>query len=300
MIDIRQCLVLDAIAQQGSLAGAGRALQWSQPTVAHHLASLERELGGLAVRRSAIGAQLTALGEMALQHCSRILDQAERLESDAREFIGAYARRLRLGVIPTVGAQLLPQTLLSLEDTFTVSVIEAENERLNDDVLKGSLDVAIVTSGPLLHEHGRKTMIGLDRLLLAVPADSPLAGRTEVRIAELPNERWILAKTRDDAADRALIYAAKEAGFEPLASKRTDNYATVIGYVRAGFGVALIPGLATAMISNGVATIPITPRIDRTFWAVGRPGLNATVETEVASAFQLALRQWNAAADYAQ
>lgn len=286
-------MVLDAVARHGSLAAAGRALRWSQPTVAHHLAALERELGGPTVIRSAQGATLTPLGELALGHCTEILSQVERLKNEATTALGSQEQQLRLGVIPTVGAQLLPQVLHDLDQHYTVTVIEAENDALNDEVLRGAIDIAIVTSGPLLHEHGRKVRIGTDQLLLGVAKHSTLAKRQEVSIAELPGESWILAKTHDDAADRALLYAAKAAGFEPRVSKRSDNYATVLGYVRAGFGVALVPSLAAGLNSHGVTTVAIRPRIDRTLWAVARPGLSTAVEERVATLFRTALSSWN-------
>lgn len=284
-------MVLDAIARRGSLAGAGRALQWSQPTVTHHLAALERELEAPVVRRGPNGCTLTPLGEMVLEHCAAILQRANRMKSEAADFQGRESARLHLGVIPTIGARLLPQALGELEEHFTVVVTEAENERLNEDVLGGNIDIALVTSGPLLNEHGQKTRVGSDQLLLVVPENSPLAERTEVSIAELAEQRWIFARSSDDAADRALVYTAKAAGFEVQVAKRSDNYATVIGYVRANFGIALLPELATELISSGVRVIPVVPRIDRTIWVVSRPGLPSETESYVAGLFHSILDQ---------
>lgn len=285
-------MALDAVHRHGSLAAGARALQWSQPTIAHHLGAIERELGGLVAIRSSGGATLTPLGELALEHSEVILAEVNRLEIRARAFVGNESASLRIGVIPTVGAQLLAPALVELETTFSITVAEAENETLNGEVLSGALDIAIVSSGPLLNEHGRKIEVGRDQLLLAVRADSALARHSSTQLADLAGEHWILAKSADDAADRALLYAAKDAGFEPNVSRRSDNYLTVLGFVAAGFGIALVPELASRSVPAGVALVRVEPQIERTIWAVPRPGLRTDIATQVASVFGNSFTNW--------
>ena len=48
-----------AVAQHGSLSGAGRALGGSQPTMGRHVSALETELGVRLFERTAGGLELT-------------------------------------------------------------------------------------------------------------------------------------------------------------------------------------------------------------------------------------------------
>ena len=65
-----------AIARAGTLGGAGRALQQSQPTMGRRLKALEKALGQSLFQRTAQGFVLTDEGSAVLSH-------AERMEADA-------------------------------------------------------------------------------------------------------------------------------------------------------------------------------------------------------------------------
>ncbi|MFZ3492846.1 LysR family transcriptional regulator [Streptomyces sp. 5.8] len=75
-LEVRHLQVLRSIAQEGSLAGAARALHYSQPTITHHLATMEAYLGAPLVQRGPRGALLTELGESLLPHAEAVLDAA--------------------------------------------------------------------------------------------------------------------------------------------------------------------------------------------------------------------------------
>jgi DNA-binding transcriptional LysR family regulator len=79
-------------------------------------------------------------------------------------------------------------------------------------------------------------------LALAVPARHPLAGRTEVSLAEaagddfvMPRPSWALRTLTDE------LCAA--AGFTPRVLFECDDLSVVTGFVRSGLGVAVVPAV---------------------------------------------------------
>ena len=84
MNDLRQLEALLAVHAEGSVTGAARNLQWSQPTVDYHLKNLERTVGSAVLLRSPRGSVLTPVGMLLLELGQEILMLRDRALRDAR------------------------------------------------------------------------------------------------------------------------------------------------------------------------------------------------------------------------
>ncbi|WP_286160370.1 helix-turn-helix domain-containing protein [Streptomyces yunnanensis] len=72
MLELRHFQVLRAIAHEDSLAGAARALRYTQPTVTYHLTTLESHFGAPLFHRGPRGAALTEVGKALLPHAEAV------------------------------------------------------------------------------------------------------------------------------------------------------------------------------------------------------------------------------------
>ena len=250
MLDLRQLAALQAIARTGSLAAAARDLYVSQPTVTHHLDSLERTLGARLVERGPRGTSLTDIGRVLLSHGEAVLDRLASAEAEVRALAAQGVATLRVGTFPSAGATLLPRALGATQEQTGVrfELREAETPELLDALEEGSLHAALVYSdliaGLDVPAGWTRTRLMEDPFLLALPKGHPLARAARVRLGELAEEGWILARDPDDPVDRALLGAAARQGFTPRAVLRTDDFQVSFGFVAAGLGIALVPGLA--------------------------------------------------------
>ncbi|PBC71195.1 DNA-binding transcriptional LysR family regulator [Streptomyces sp. TLI_235] len=248
MLDLRHLQVLRAIAREGSLAAAGRALRHSQPTVSHHLATLEAHFRTPLVHRGARGAVLTEAGLALLPHAEAVLDRIKVAEREIADLVEHGAATLRVGTFPTAGALLLPPAVRTLHRAGVhIALTEGELPALLAGLRSRQLQVALVYSRPDggldLGEEFVVHPLLEDPLLLVLPADHPQAARERVPLAALRGEGWILGLSESDQVDRVLFRACADQGFEPVPVLRTDDYGVLQGFVAAGVGVALLPRL---------------------------------------------------------
>lgn len=85
MIETKQLLVLQQIAQQQSVSKAAKQLNLSQPAISHILAKLETQAGGSLFDRSHKQMRLTALGQHCLNHAQPILGQLQQLQKSLQQ-----------------------------------------------------------------------------------------------------------------------------------------------------------------------------------------------------------------------
>jgi DNA-binding transcriptional LysR family regulator len=131
----------------------------------------------------------------------------------------------------------------------------------------GELDVALVLL-PLETEGPFRAVEALrDPYVLVVAADSPLAAETHdmtlEKIAELP-----LVGHRDSSCQRRLEAVIRASAGEPRIAFRSNDNATVQGFVAAGLGSALVPSLTVDERDDRVVARPVRGLAPRTIGLV--------------------------------
>ncbi|MFG2983850.1 LysR family transcriptional regulator [Streptomyces sp. NPDC048258] len=262
MLELRHLLVLRAIAQEGSLAGAARALHYAQPTITHHLTVLEAHFDARLVQRGPRGAALTELGEALLPHAEAVLSRLQLAEREVRGLAERGARTLHIGTFPTAGALLLPPAVKALHQRGVhVSLTEGELPALLSGLRSRELQAALVFSQPGdrldLEDEFELHPLLTDPLLLVMPEDHRCARLERVPLEELRDDDWVGAADSRDPCDRLLSWACAQYGFEPVHVLRSDDYAVVQGFVAAGTGVALVPRLALGAPREDLVVRPL-------------------------------------------
>ena len=100
-------------------------------------------------------------------------------------------------------------------------------------------------------------------VVLIVSPGHPLAGRTQVDLADLRDETFV--SFRPGATVRKmLLLAARRTGFAPRIGFATANMGSVRAFVSAGLGVALVPRCAVEVPGPPLKAISIaSPRLER-------------------------------------
>jgi DNA-binding transcriptional LysR family regulator len=161
-----------------------------------------------------------------------------------------------VGAFPTAVAWLVPRSLAAFRadhPKIAVTLIEDRTPGLLNRLESGDADVAVVSAPP--HDEpldrSRFTLHHLldEQLLVAMPADHPVADQPQVQLADLAGDPFIVGSP---TAEQTLMRAHFPAGFQPRVDFAAADWTGKLGCVAAGLGVAFVPALATSAIPAGV------------------------------------------------
>ncbi len=110
----------------------------------------------------------------------------------------------------------------------------------------------------------------VDPLYCVMPRGHPAGRRREINIRDLAEEQWVM----DNAWTtyyQLVLEACQAAGFEPRVVANCRSFEVVLSLVRAGCGIAILPGLGLAGAPD-LPIRPINPRISRRVYAACRRG----------------------------
>ncbi|MEY9968322.1 molybdate transport repressor ModE-like protein [Streptacidiphilus sp. MAP12-16] len=279
MLNTHRLHILAEIDRSGSIAGAARQLKLSPSAVSHQLSQLEKEVGVGLVERGAQSLRLTAAGRRLSLRGQEVLALLDAAEKDLRAQARADSGHLRIGFFASAGYRLLPQALSRFSARYPaveLDLVEGQPHELAHSVQQGAIDALIVFEYPLdpwtPPEGVQVRELLHEPMHLVVPAGHPAGRRAQVRFPELAGEQWITSFGTGSPVLSILERACALEGFVPNIRCRSDHYEVILGLVRAGMGIALVPGLAMND-TPGVQTTRVSgPRLYRKVSVASRPG----------------------------
>ena len=244
-MNFKQLEYFAAVAEEGSISGASRALHVAQPPISRQLALLEDELGVTLFLRTNKGVALTEAGRCLYQH-SRQMFQSLRTMADSVRDVEAGARgQLKLGVIYSdvqTATQLLKQYHAQYPQVELYVRMGAPGDLL-DDLGRGELHVLFLRSQSGRSFGLRERVLGEDPLeLVMCPETDPAPGQDAVPIQALQNVPMCLLRS-DDLWNysRDLLEECRRAGFTPSVACHCYDTPMEMQMVQAGFGVGFLP-----------------------------------------------------------
>ena len=267
---------LDALAGQGSIAGAAAALHLTPSAVSQQLAKLEREAGTPLTEPAGRGLRLTPAGRMLAEHAADILARVAAARLDLDRLRDEVVGELRIGAIQTSVHALAPPTLARLRAAhpdLRVALADGEAEETLPAVLAGDLDIAVVENwegspAPIPPGTSRARLCD-DVIDLLLPAGHRLAGRSSVALAEVDDLDWV-ADGVHTRAGAWLLHTLRAQGLEPRVTCQVCGFGMHVE-LAAGIGVAaLVPRLARPPLPAGVVAVTTDPPMHRSIDAVWR------------------------------
>jgi DNA-binding transcriptional LysR family regulator len=272
------------------MAVVAEAISLTPSAVSQQLASLERQAGVRLLEPDGRRVRLTAAGRALAERANPILgalrDAAEEIAALDSDAIG----ELRLASFPSVAAALCPTVISALAERHPrhrVRLAETDTAASIAAVVSGEVDVALVDEPfiPLTDQHPITTHRELhaDPLYCVLPADHPRAPSDTIDLREVARERWVMDHPTCPFY-RQTVALCQAAGFQPNVIANTESVSVSSALVRAGAGIAILPGLALAGVTD-LAIRPIVPPTTRRLYAVFRK--NAHLRPSIATALDL-------------
>lgn len=255
MIDPRLLRTFLAVCREGSISGAARRLNISQPSVSVAIGQLEHALRGSLFDRGRRGIVLTAAGIALFERSERmdaLLREAEEAVKLARQGV---AGPLRVGGTPGALVSLVPAALGRMEQggQVAVHVLEGSDAELADLLRRGEIEVAVVTTGiePPPEDIVERS-IARDPFALIVGRAHDTLGPS-VALPQIADMAWVLPHA--GGAFRRQIEALFLSAEVPLPLNviRCDSLLTSKEIVRRSERVTVLPrGVVAAELSMGL------------------------------------------------
>ena len=241
-LDLLTLRVVIAVADSGSISAGSDRLQLAVAAASARISSLETSLGIRIFERSPRGVELTPAGRMLVQRGRELLDGADQLATDLRDWSLGLAGHVRLLTNASALLQVLPRRLEAFMRSHPRIHVDVE-ERISPEILgalvEGRADVGVVDVA--MHARGLEFFpFFRDQLALVLPAGHALAGEREVRLPQLLAENFIVLAGANAVTTR-LFNAAAAVGAPIQVRMQMRSFDAATRMVAAGLGVAVLP-----------------------------------------------------------
>jgi DNA-binding transcriptional LysR family regulator len=243
-----------AVVDQGSFAGAARALGLSQSAVTTHIQALERDLGHELFDRRQRPPRLTAKGLAAVARARSVLAALDDLKAGTAR-ADSIEGRLRLGAVGSVLTGVLPRVLTAMRMRYPglhVEVVSGFTETLLHQVDQRRLDAALISDHTGTDRGLLWRPLMREPLVLIAPIGSG-AGDARQLAQDYPFIRYSPNASLGRLIDRAL----RAAKLEVRDAMQLDWIDAIEAMVEHGHGISLVPKpLFPGPRRDGLRTLP--------------------------------------------
>jgi DNA-binding transcriptional LysR family regulator len=265
-MQFQQLLYFVTVAETLHFTHAAEQVHVSQPSLSQQIRALEKELGADLFTRARGNIALTDAGEALLPLARRILADADTARHEVQELAQLRRGRVRLGATPSLCTGLLPDVLRTFHDLhpgIQLLIEEGGSHDLVRELARGALDLALVVL-PLPTPSPALTTVELlhEDLVVVSAASLPRPGKGG---ADLEGEPLVMFRHGYDLRELT-VAACRAEGFEPSFTVEGGEMDAVLGFVRAGLGLAVVPRMVAARAGRDLRVTPLA-----------RPGLHRTI-----------------------
>lgn len=234
--------------------------QVSQSGVSRALARLEDEIGLPLLRRSGRRLKLTRAGATFKRYVDHALHDLDDGFAALAQLESPDAGTVSLTFQPSLGAWLVPDLVADYRaehPDVAFDLHQVRDSRSARAVASGDADLEITTLRPHLDGVTWRPLL-VEPLRLAMPRNHPLASRTEIGLGEVAQSPFVALRETFELR-RATEDLCRRAGFTPRIAFEGDDVATLLGFVAAELGVAVVPmPRREAGTSSPVRYLPIS------------------------------------------
>lgn len=241
-LNLKSLKIFCDIVSRRSFSRAAEDNGISQSNASQVVSQLEGHLGVRLIERSKRPLAPTPEGKAFFDGCRKLVAQYDALEDEVRSLHDEVAGRVRVAAIYSVGLHHMSryvQEFMSRHPKANVRLEYLHPDRVLESVEQGQADVGIVS-------YPRSTRVieaepwREEPMVLVCAAGNPLAGRVQVRLAELHGQRMV-SFDPDLVIRHELDRALAAHGAEPVVVMEFDNVETIKRAVEIDAGVAILP-----------------------------------------------------------
>ena len=241
-MEMQQVRYFVALAQTLNFTRAAEMCNVTQPALTRAIQQLEHELGGPLFNRERGNSHLTELGRIMLPYLEGVDAQTRAAKDAAKAVKGLKKVKLRIGVMCTIGPQLvaglLPRFQANNPDV-EIEVIDDGAAQMVERLERGDLEIAILGSHENLPDSLHQLRIFDEKFVILLPPNHPLSAKPSVRAVDLHEQPYVSRSQCE--VFRYVAGDLKNRGVEPRVVFRSPRDDWVQGMIKAGLGFGFFP-----------------------------------------------------------
>jgi len=250
VIETRLLQQFIAVAEELHFNRAAERLHMAQPPLSQAIRKLEGAVGAPLFERTPRSVALTPAGAAFLEPARRTVQSLEEGVAQTRRVAQGMEGHLTLTFINIAPYASLLQALRhfrELNPGIAFTMREATTQEQVNALEQGEADIGFMRTPGTTTPHLRMERLLSERICVALPAGHPLAAKAGIDLALLRDEAFVASpRTLGKGFHDQLIGLCQTAGFVPDIVQHGRQMQTLIAFVAAGFGIALLPAsLAT-------------------------------------------------------
>lgn len=227
-----------AVAQQGSLSAAARALGVSQPTISSQIATLERQSQIELFHRQGYRMTLSQAGHKLMTLAQKLLALESETEFFLRDSGKLNQGELKIGAVGPFHVIEMVAAYSTRHPGMKLSIRMGNSQQVLHDLENYTTNVAVLAGlyerpELLVREYARHAII------LFAHVDHPLARREQVDIEEL-NGLPLLLREQGSTTRTAIEKALQAAGVKPRTQLEIGSREAIREAVARGLGIGAV------------------------------------------------------------
>jgi len=259
-MELRHLRYFVAVAEECHFGRAAQRLHIAQPPLSQQIRQLEAELGVRLLTRSTRRVELTPAGARYLTRARSILAGVEAAGDEAVRVADGRIGRVVIGFTGSATYELLPSLSRRLRQQSPGIELDLRGELLTprqvDGLSDGNLDIGFLRP-PVRSSEIEVHTLRREPLVVVLPETHPQASQARITLADLADEPFISYPSRHrSVVHDAVLDACQSAGFTPRATEVAET-STLVSFVAAGLGVALVPASVQHLRITGAVYRPL-------------------------------------------
>lgn len=254
-LDVRTLRYFIAVAEELNFSRAAERLHISQPPLSHAIKQLEAGLGVALFNRTSRRVELTTAGQVLYREAQFLL----RRHSDVRHLVHRIGEglqgQIKIGFVGSMIYRDLTQALKQCKEHYPGIEqlgLEMNSAEQIDLIERGGLDIGIIHANPV-SDRVQCIELTSERFVICVPQGHPLSGQTEVALADLNHENFIVfSRSLSPRYYEMMLSMYLKAGFYPSVRFEARHWLSVTSLVAQGIGISIVPHCLTQAGLSGV------------------------------------------------
>ncbi|EEF61434.1 LysR family transcriptional regulator [Pedosphaera parvula] len=250
------------VVEEGSLHRAAARLRISQSALTRQMQALEHDLGGRLLERTSAGVKPTSAGYAAINKLRPALAQFDDAMGEVRRLLRGENEQLRIGYIASAAKKFLEPALIALRKQhpkLKLKLLDLTPGEQIAGLRRGEIDLAMTPlEGNLSRDFHIKKLATLP-MLAVLPTDHPLAGKPNVWMKQLKDERFVGGSEKDlPGYNRWFTQLCRKTGrFKPRFIQDATNLPEALELVSNEGAVTLLSADMQEHMTACFAMVPI-------------------------------------------